>query len=1550
MDKVFVSKLLGTLNIPLEDIDFQNSFVQNGGDSLKATSLVNRLRTMGIPISREMILTSPSLNHLSDLAKSLDITLLDPNSNRSSMESSTILSREDWQVVLSSTQKDSGKIGSTSSPLSTSSSTSVGCEDDFVKNVKTPLHEYSSGTDTSLPATEMQLGLIHGTLKNSQMNVIRFTMLHRQEDIGKIHMAWKTVLEQTDIFDTTWVSALTGTHNPRFLWIGDSKQADEFETAKSSISSHFSVQKHPQWRNDDLSSVTWTVHHAFIDGISAQILLEQVLRLANGYCPDPTPSFWQWAHDFQHYQRAHFSRASEFWTCQHELHPEAKGALQLPKPETVDSPIRTITLSLQDMQQRLVVTAKQCNVTLATVFYAAWALVLSSFSDSNTVVFGALLSGRNVPIANSDRVIGPLINSLPFYVSIEQKSTIQEFLASVFRSLLDLEQFSWTTSEHGFTRDYDSTLSVETWQDDWSRFDIHPISTSKSQQSGVPLGISVTAEGCLQLQYHADRLRVVDAERIAAAYEQALEQITRVHTPVEAVMEAIVTAPSRTLLTKFGNCISGRTTRSSVGEDLVTLFNKVVRTHPEAIAVDDGKTQVTYREFDNMTSHVAARLSSKISEGDVVCVHSDKSVHWIVAIFSILKAGGVYSSLDPGLPPNLRATMFKNAGAKLFLTPATTQLCSTPSTCNSFDSVESILSEPVVDSGTINRTPKPWSNAYLCFTSGTTGTPKGVVCTHEGLVAFQSDLEVRLFARPGVRISQTMSVAFDGSIHEIFSALTYGATLVLPSTADPFGALESAHAAILTPSIARVLNPDDYPLLKWVYLVGEPVSQSVSDRWSSVKTLYNMYGPTEGTGGATIKQLTPGDSVTIGRPNPTTRIYILDSQAKLAQPGMIGEIYIAGVQVARGYVGLDKETKERFLPDTIMRNGETMYRTGDRGYWNENGEICCLGRNDRQIKLRGFRLDLNDLEIRIARAAPEITGVAIARKEDELVAFIQPSTVDSRSLKVKISSTLPRYAMPHHLVAVDKIPMTPAGKVDYRAVAATLEMPSTEQLESWSSTQRMVSDVFSQVLGLTDSDSLTLDSDFIALGGHSLKQIRLVRMMTEKFKTRIPLQLILTKPSIRGLAESVETFLSPKAGQIKPESIGSTRLGDKVSPIEHEWLVKYQSPRGTASFNVCFSASFDQVAVDKTRLAAAWNQILQKHAILSSRFQLNGETSQRHAASVPRRAELVSGFDNWKECNRPFDLAHENPIRVLIARDKLLVTISHAVADYTTLLLLLEEATQMYHGQEIREKPLYANTYAWPEAPSESIISFWKDYLKDIPEAPSLLRNSPSRATYQGRSSIKKLGPELGNSIRNFTTSRQCSKQQLAIAAVSVCLQEKFDNMDMIVGVPYLHRQTEDDLHTIGLFLQPLAVRIKHNFSNRAPSFLQSIQCSMQMAVAHATCWNHVVDALGIHRQYPNHPIFDIMVTFLDESMMEKLNMDIPSFDYSPIWSNGAKFKLMCEFMTLPTGDLVLRIEYDDSCIPLSEVEGLACKMQLALRMLMEGDMDFDSHVGELVG
>ncbi|KAF4335433.1 non-ribosomal peptide synthetase [Fusarium beomiforme] len=1538
MNNEFASTVSKILNVPVTGLDLDASFIQQGGDSLKATSLATCFRKTGIIVTREMILTSTSLKHLFSLCEypSNHHDLPDDGTSR---DSSTILSDDGWLAVSPEEHETLSSTSSSRSGTSPSSTCSTASDlgyEGFPPKEKLSTHRVDS-THVTQQATEMQLALLHGTLQNSQMNMIHFTMMHRNEDIRKLRAAWQTMIEQADIFDMTWATPLTGTQHSRFIWI-DSPSEDKAKN--TTFGSTFSVLSGDA-ENNSHSQIIWRVHHSLIDGMSAQLLLQHVLRVANGEPPSSMPPFWQWAQDLKAYQTDHFNLASEFWLRQKQLHPDAKGALQLPRPDITNesNKTETIVIPIGDMRDRLLVIAQQSNVTLATIFYAAWAIVMSSFADSKIVVFGALLSGRNIPVANSDRVIGPLINSLPLYVFVNPDSTIQEFFATLFRSLLDLEQFSWTTTDHGLSRDYDSTLSVETWQDDWSEFDIRPVATSKSQKSDVPLGITVNTDS-IQFQYHKDKLRTVDAERIMKSYQIALEQITRVHTPVRLAMEALVSGPSRALLAKLGNCISGRTMRSSVSDDLVSLFRRCVEKHPDAVAVDNGTVQVTYHEFDIMASRVATRVTRMISEGDIVCVHSDKSLNWIVAIFGILKAGGVYSSLDPTLPSELRATMFQNAKAKLFLTPNTCQLCQTPSTCDLCDSVESILADPPVEPQTIDRTPKPWANAYLCFTSGSTGTPKGVLCTHEGLVAFQSDLEVRLFSQPGVRIAQIMSVAFDGSIHEIFSALTHGATLVLPSNADPFGALESAHAAILTPSIARVLNPDDYPMLKWVYLVGEPVPQAVSDRWSSVKTLYNMYGPTEGTGGATIKRLTPGDIVTIGKPNPTTRIYILDSQGRPAHPGMIGEIYIAGVQVARGYVGLDDQTKERFLPDAVMRNGETMYRTGDRGYWNEEGEICCLGRNDRQIKLRGYRLDLNDLEVRISRAAPEVSGVALARKDDELVAVVQPTHVNIQSLKAKISSALPRYAIPHHLVTIDKIPLTPAGKVDYRAVAAACDRVSASQTKRLNDMQRMVSCAFCRVLGLENAEELTPDSDFLALGGHSLKQIRLAQLLSETFETRIPLQLILSRSSIRGLSGSLQVLLGPN--QVKPQAIPCTRLGDRVSPIEHEWLVKYQSPRGTASFNVCFAGTFNESMVDRARLIRAWDQVLTRNKILSSRFSLDGETSKRDFDRVPPRVEALADFDFRKESNRPFNLRQESPIRVFVAKNKLMVVISHVVADYTTLSLLLQDASRLYHGLPLQERPSYADSVSLIDSCSESVTDFWREYLRDMPQAPSLLRDSPLRTTYQGRSSNIQLDHQLSNSFKQLSATSTYSKQQLALAIVAACLHQDTSDMDMIIGIPSMHRQTEDELLTIGLFLQPLPVRMKYSKANQHSPFLQSVQCSMQAALANATSWDHIVDALCVNREYPNHPVFDIMVTFLDERMVGELKMDIPSFESRHIWSNGAKFKLMFEFMEVPDGDLMLRIEYDDSCISLREVEELASKIHVTLQRLVESRLDFD--------
>lgn len=501
---------------------------------------------------------------------------------------------------------------------------------------------------------------------------------------------------------------------------------------------------------------------------------------------------------------------------------------------------------------------------------------------------------------------------------------------------------------------------------------------------------------------------------LAAHFRRAILLLLKSDKAMNNRMSQLLTRDCKEVLKEYGNCLTDDTSLVSIKDDLVTLFERAARDNGSAAAVEKAGLSLTYGDLDRLASALAKKLQVFVQPGEVVCVHADRSINWIIAIYGIWKAGAVYSAQDAALPAHIREMNFQTAGASVFLTPAKSQKSIAPDTCNIRLSVEELVitaSASELEGLPHRVSPCIDDNAYLCFTSGSTGKPKGCMCHHAGLVAFQKDPEVRFFAAPGQRIAQVMSPAFDGSIHEIFSALSYGATLVLTDGIDPFAHIRKSTASLLTPSVAKILEPRDFPNLKTLYVVGEPVPQYVNDLWSKHVNLYNMYGPTEATCGATIQKLSPGRKVTIGPPNPTTRIYILDRNQQLVPPGVIGEIYCAGVQVARGYVGRPELTAEKFLPDTIeKRPGEMMYRTGDRGFFNHDGEVECLGRNDRQIKLRGYRTDLNDIEMRVAQGIPECTAVAICQKDDYLVAMIQPETLDMSDVRARVMKTVPIHA------------------------------------------------------------------------------------------------------------------------------------------------------------------------------------------------------------------------------------------------------------------------------------------------------------------------------------------------------------------------------------------------------------------------------------------------------------------------------------------------------------------------------------------------------------
>ncbi|KAL3422110.1 nonribosomal peptide synthase [Phlyctema vagabunda] len=1506
MDTRLLAQLCAVLSINFTQLDFNTSFIQNGGDSLKAVALAAISKSVGCELSPKAILTSSSLRDIFDMVQvqhDSDVTQ-EPRQVQESLQSNLRMS----------------------SPTYSGSVTGI-TEDDSL--------------------TEFQLLLIHGSLKYPGLNTIVYNETYYADEIPRVKEAWKTVIEMEVVFQTPAMVEFYGEDWKRFDW-----RVTPMNMAKpvGGIGYFFEEVPHnsePGYR--DRCTIVWTVHHSLIDGYSASLLFDKVRKVASGMKVERGPPFSQVVKDLKSLQISHREAGDTFWQQKLQANSTAKSELLLPRRRFLKEDITSgeVTLDISDILDSLVAKAREINVTLPAFFNAAWALVLSTYADSDSVVFGAVMSGRTMPLPNVSTTIGPLVNTLPLFVNIQRSCSVDEYVRSVFLSLVELEEFQWTTPLNGFSRNYHSALAMQFGPLGSAEYAVAPLETHWSQpDTEIPVTIAVHPGGNIQFRYHHNRFSEKNMQRLAQSLHEALQYLLRSSTTVDMAMQSLLSCPSQALLMRFGNCVSGLTTKNSVQEDLVTLFERITLRFPAEIAVEMGNSSLTYQEFDCAASRLALELTHIITPGDTICVHSDRSINWLVGIFGIIKAGAVYCSLDIALAPELRNSMYLFSGAKAFLTSTTAQLNLAPISSKVSISVEDILNSTDMCSKEVlehRQEPLPWATAYLIFTSGSTGVPKLVSCTHAGLVAFQSDMEVRLFAQPGMKIAQIMSAAFDGSIHEIFSALTYGATLVLPNNSEPFDHLSLVDSAILTPSIARVLHPNNYERLKFIYLVGEAVPQSVADKWAEHKQLYNMYGPTEGTCGATIKRLEPGEPVTIGCPNPTTRIYLLNSRKALVQPGMIGEIYLAGVQVANGYLNLNQQNKERFLLDSICCNGERMYKTGDRGYWSESGEIICLGRNDREIKLRGYRLDMNDLEIRIANAVPELEAIAIARNGDQLIGMIQPHTIDVRSLSLQIAKVLPPYAVPQQLVPIDQLPMTAAGKVDYAAVSrGCVRTPKSWPAYPKTGTEKKVAAAFRHVLGVDDAVPIFASSSFVELGGHSLQQLLLAKSLSKVFQFQIPLRSIIEHETVAQLSRWIDEH-----------SLSNTKLAIRgkplehhdISPIEREWLQKYAIDIGPSCFNVCFASAFDE-RVDRDKLAAAWNVVLDRHKILRCRYiARRGKSITRSYIDIAPRAERVQSLDLWTEVNRPFQVDKASPIRVFITNDKLIVILSHIVADYTTLSILLREASTLYNGYRL--SPIlqnYCDAKVWFEDAHPCYLDFWANYLKD----PAIVDfgMQQERAGYQGESLISVVDPGILREILDYCETAKVTLQQLAMAAVAVSLDNDRSKTDIVLGSPYINRKSDEDFETVGLFLEPLPVRIRFDPSSVTSSiqqdtFMLSVQKSSQAALAHAVPWHRLLEHLSIDLSYPTHPLFEVMVTFHDNRRSTGLGstgleMSAPGFDSCFLWSEGAKFKLMCEFTAVSDSTLLLRLEYDAKCVPPEEIRRVQNAIPLALSLLVK--------------
>lgn len=598
---------------------------------------------------------------------------------------------------------------------------------------------------------------------------------------------------------------------------------------------------------------------------------------------------------------------------------------------------------------------------------------------------------------------------------------------------------------------------------------------------------------------------------------------------------------------------------------------------------------------------------------------------------------------------------------------------------------------------------------------------------------------VRAFAAPGKRISQLNSLGFDMVMIEVFGSLCYGATLVLKDPNNPFDHIKRVSAIITTPSFLSALSPEDYPNLDTVVLAGELVTQEIANTWSNkVTTLINVYGPSECGPCSSGTRLLPGVPVTIGRPLPGLQFYVLDHHQCLVPQGVTGEIYISGDQVTRGYWGNTNQlnTKSHFIPNPFASEPSysIMYRTGDLGFWDEDLNISYVARIDNQVKVRGFRVELEEIESALiaasegkvqSAAAITISGYNGAESDRyglRIVGFVKPASVDVAALFPKLVNLLPGYSRPSQILAVSELPMSPNLKLDREKLRAlALTTPTWQRLDgnvqgagktSLNPTEELIAAAWKKVLGLSETTSqIEPDDDFVSLGGNSILAIKSARIIAASIGHDIPIALLLRENVLGRLASAIDQQHAQAVSSdsvddcsftsylslLQKDGSSNTRASDAqdalskgqpLSYLERELFEAHSTSKTKSAFNT--TAKFNIVgAIDVVRLKEAFHALVHENPILRARYIVSEGTPLRLISADNTTPHVFVGdemnFESLQTLvNTPFDLADDQLIRIVIwmqneTRTACIIITHHIITDKASLALMLEWTSRRYN-------------------------------------------------------------------------------------------------------------------------------------------------------------------------------------------------------------------------------------------------------------------------------
>ncbi|GLX93432.1 hypothetical protein Hesp01_13820 [Herbidospora sp. NBRC 101105] len=864
---------------------------------------------------------------------------------------------------------------------------------------------------------------------------------------------------------------------------------------------------------------------------------------------------------------------------------------------------------------------------------------------------------------------------------------------------------------------------------------------------------------------------------------------------------------------------------------LPELFREQVRRTPDALALVFGDTRLTYAEFDARVEETA-RVLAGLGAGPetTVAVSLPRSIELVTALYAVQRAGAAYLPLDPDLPAERRAYMLAEAKPVLV--------------------VDGPL--PAGPRGDLPTAYPGKSPAYVIYTSGSTGRPKGVVVPHEGIANRLQWMQAEYGLTTEDRVLQKTPASFDVSVWEFFWPLITGAALVV---ARPDGHRDPAYLAALieregvttvhfVPSMLRAFLDVEVRGLKRVLCSGEALPPDLAAAFHRKvdAELHNLYGPTEASVDVTAVAV-PGDEVTIGRPIWNTRTYVLDRWLRPVPPGVAGELYLAGVQLARGYLDRPGLTAERFVADPFAA-GERMYRTGDLARWNRDGTLSYLGRTDHQVKIRGFRIELGEIEAAIGGV-----NVVVAR-DDRLVAYV---TGEPRDLD--LARTLPEYMVPAAVVWLDALPLTTSGKLDRAALPA----PGFTAGEALPATPReeTLAGVFADVLGL---DRVGAEDDFFALGGDSIVAMRLVSRARAAGLQLTPRDVFRFR-SVRGLAAvSAEASADERSvAFFTPEERAES--ADPILPVTplQAGLLFHASHDEEDVYTVQVVFEIDG-EVDPGRLRAAGQALLDRHENLRAGFR--HLSSGRPVAVIPPRVELP-----WREISADdldAELAVERSgfrldapplLRLMLAGNRLVLSHQHVLLDGWSLPALMAEFTTLYEGRALPAARPFRDHLEWlARQDADAAARAWAEALDGA--EPTLLGQGAHHPALPKLHQVRLTRSETER-LTAYARSNGLTLNTVAQGAWGLLLARLTGRDDVVFGATVSGRDMADADSMVGLFITTVPVRATPREGERMTAYLTRLQDRQASLIEH----QHLGLA-GIQKAAGTGELFDTLMVF----------------------------------------------------------------------------------------